>query len=139
MKRRFKVGLTMAPYFVLVLYVAAKGPEWIQRLPHWALWVGFCAFLGTIITTGIALRGGQGATETPQRASSEQYFVTKLVTVITVVMVMVGWASGIVVAVILAMVGRIPWSVPIICAPIFAFMLYGLLKALPNIKSQSSK
>ena len=138
MKRPFKVSLVAATYLVLVLYVAAMGPDRIQRLPHWTLWVGLCLFLGTVIATGIVLRGGKVGTSM-QSGSEEQSPMTKPITIFTIGMVFIGWVCGIAVAVIYAIVGRIPWSVPIICAPIFAFMMYGLLKTLPNVKSQGPK
>ena len=47
---------------------------------------------------------------------------------------MSGWVCGILTLIVWAINGRVPWAVPIICAPIFAFLGYGIVKALPNIK-----
>ena len=130
MTRVFKLGLWMIPYFIFVVYLATMGPDRLQRLPHWVLWCGFCGFVGTVIATGIGLRPRRGAT----KSDGQRHVMKKPVAAVTIAIVIGGWVCGIVIAVIFAIIGRIPWSVPIICAPIFAFLGYGLIKAVPNIK-----
>lgn len=142
MKKRFKLGLVMAPYFILLVYLATLSPDRLQHLPHWALWCGLGAFVGTMIAAGIVLvrprrsRGSAGA-EAPEATTGSRkvgFVMAKTSFVVLVAMMCCGWAAAILTLIIWAIDGRVPWAVPIICAPIFAFLAYGLIKTVPNIK-----
>jgi hypothetical protein len=58
--------------------------------------------------------------------------MTEPVAVVTITIAIAGWVCGIIAAVIFAIVGRIPWSVPFTCAPIFAFTALGCSRLCPR-------